>query len=364
MAVSEKWVLWECGFNQLAFEDGTVNASVRELVSFSVKPILVLASCSWDACHLYVKVKGEVRPLTKTTGRWKQVVDALNGQLGGEVVKELTEIGSVVIAKTDHDRIVGVSGEMMDLVVDQSGERPLATGEKPLTTDQSGMRPLATNQSAKLIDSLYHISLGTYVKLNDGHMYRGAVNTDSALEIDRLVLLGIPIQQVSCGSDHMLLLGSGRVWSYGLNHRGQLGLGDLQTRLDPVIVEALDGVPFGDISCGNWHNLALSQFGDVYSWGWNADGQLGHSADTATIAIPTLLNMGHREVDFKHVQCGARHSAAVSRCGLLFTWGWNGYQQLGHHDCPGPAQVSTGAEVVWLHCAPWSTLFLTHHRPS
>ena len=342
-----------------------MKTTMRELLSFPMEPVLVIASCTWDTSHMYVEVKGEVRPFTSTTGRWKKVVNALDGQLNGEVVKELTEIGSALIAKTDLDRLVNANGEIVDL-----GETLLATHQSAgLATHQSAglathqSAGLATHQSAGLVDSLYPISSGAYVRLDDGRVCRAAVNADSALEIDRLVLPGIPVQQVSCGSDHMLLLGNGRVWSCGLNHRGQLGLGDLQARPDPVIVEALDGVPFDDISCGNWHNLALSQFGDVYSWGWNADGQLGHSADTPTIAVPTLLDVGPGEVNFKCVRCGARHSAAVSRHGLLFTWGWNGYQQLGHSDCTGPALVSTGAEVVWLHCAPWSTMFLTHHRP-
>ena len=29
------------------------------------------------------------------------------------------------------------------------------------------------------------------------------------------------------------------------------------------------------LASGGWHNLALTESGDVYSWGWNESGQLG-----------------------------------------------------------------------------------------
>lgn len=33
------------------------------------------------------------------------------------------------------------------------------------------------------------------------------------------------------------------------------------------------------VSAGGWHNLALGEGGDVYSWGWNESGQLGLETD-------------------------------------------------------------------------------------
>jgi hypothetical protein len=425
-----KWSLFECGFNQCVFEGRDVETSMRELFSFSRKPLSLAASCSWDSSYIYVELEGDGKRVV-TIGKWKMVVDELQNKLNGEVIKELTEVGSrVLIVKTSSNRLVSVNrgnhdGHISSLLIrqlevinqseglihsTQSGANQLEGINSVHSTHQSegaidsvhsthqsegavdsvhsthqseGAVELvhsthqsegavesvhSTHQSEGAVDSVHSTRLGAhFVRFDTGQVYR-AVLTDSTLEITKPILLGIPMQRVSCGSDHVLLLGNGRVWSCGLNHRGQLGVGDLQSRLEqPVLVEALDGICCRDISCGNWHNLTLSQFGDIYSWGWNADKQLGHSADTATVALPMLVDIGGGDMDFTLVRCGARHSAAVSRCGLLFTWGWNGYQQLGHTDCSpsgSPAHVSTAcAEVVWLHCAPWSTLFLTHHKP-
>lgn len=338
-----KWVLQECGFNQLVFGGGSSENSVREVFSSSTEPVLLLASSSWDTSHVYLEVKGEGRTLA--IGRWKQVVQEINGKLEGEKVKEITEVGSVLIAKTSCDRLLSVS--------------PHGVGELVV----AGNITESTNQSG--VDAVYPSpgsSSQLYVRLDNGRVYSAAFTAESSIQINNPVIPSVPVEKVSCGSDHMLLLSNGRVWSCGLNHRGQLGLGDLQGRTEPVVVEALDGIPFDDISCGNWHNLVLSRFGDIYSWGWNADQQLGHSADSATVAIPMLVDVSEGERSFRCVRSGARHSAALSVCGLLYTWGWNGYQQLGHPKCAGPVSVpiQPGAKVVWLHCKPWSTLFLTH----
>ena len=59
-----------------------------------------------------------------------------------------------------------------------------------------------------------------------------------------------------------------------LGSRGELGLGDLEERKEPVLLEALGGLTVTQVSAGGWHNLALGEEA-VYAWGWNESGQLG-----------------------------------------------------------------------------------------
>ena len=82
---------------------------------------------------------------------------------------------------------------------------------------------------------------------------------------------------VSCGHEHILLLTrNGLVYSYGRGSKGQLGLGNLEDIFDgQKEIEALTGIRIMQISAGGWHSLALSEFGDIYAWGWNESGQLG-----------------------------------------------------------------------------------------
>ena len=47
-------------------------------------------------------------------------------------------------------------------------------------------------------------------------------------------------QQVSCGSEHSYALSKdGEVYAWGLNFKGQLGLGDFENRYEPTLVESL-----------------------------------------------------------------------------------------------------------------------------
>ena len=83
--------------------------------------------------------------------------------------------------------------------------------------------------------------------------------------------------------------------------------------------------------------------GDIYGWGWNDSGQIGSCLDDTNeenkvitkenipklIFTPSLLNTP-LDVCFSDIFAGSRHSAAISDDGNVFTWGWNGYGQLGH----------------------------------
>lgn len=43
----------------------------------------------------------------------------------------------------------------------------------------------------------------------------------------------------------------------------------------PRIVDALAGVAVRNISTGAWHSAVVTSSGDLYTWGWGSDGQLG-----------------------------------------------------------------------------------------
>lgn len=68
----------------------------------------------------------------------------------------------------------------------------------------------------------------------------------------------------------------GKVFSWGQNRYGQLGLGlegpAVQT---PQTILSLTGIPFAQISAGGAHSFALSLSGAIFGWGRNKFGQLG-----------------------------------------------------------------------------------------
>lgn len=85
----------------------------------------------------------------------------------------------------------------------------------------------------------------------------------------------LTVTDVVCGKEHCLLLTEhGQVFSWGGGSRGQLGHGNLLSEERPRLVMALDGMRIKKIAAGGWHSACISQFDDLYMFGWNESGQL------------------------------------------------------------------------------------------
>ncbi|XP_035878955.1 alsin isoform X3 [Phyllostomus discolor] len=81
------------------------------------------------------------------------------------------------------------------------------------------------------------------------------------------------------------------VWTWGKGKEGQLGHGDVLPRLQPLCVKCLDGKEVIHLEAGGYHSLALTAKSQVYSWGSNTFGQLGHSDFPTT--VPRLAKLGY-----------------------------------------------------------------------
>ena len=65
-----------------------------------------------------------------------------------------------------------------------------------------------------------------------------------------------------------------------------------------VCLQARDGSPFVDVACGWAHSVALSRSGAVFAWGLNCKGQLG-VGDTKARAYPTQIVARGSTLDHK-----------------------------------------------------------------
>ena len=90
---------------------------------------------------------------------------------------------------------------------------------------------------------------------------------------------GTTVLQVQCGGAHTLALcDNGDVYAWGSNDDMQLGLGPgVGKKVNrPELVTDLSGKGILRVACGKNFSLALSESGDVYSWGAGSALQLGH----------------------------------------------------------------------------------------
>ena len=70
---------------------------------------------------------------------------------------------------------------------------------------------------------------------------------------------GYRFRRVRCGNQHTLALTeTGEVVTWGYGGYGQLGHGDTDSRSDPTLVEALAGLKVSEIACGGWHSVFLT----------------------------------------------------------------------------------------------------------
>ncbi|KAM3862238.1 alsin-like [Diretmus argenteus] len=99
------------------------------------------------------------------------------------------------------------------------------------------------------------------------------------------------------------------VWSWGRGTEGQLGHGDQLARLQPLCIKSLTGEEVIKVAAGSHHSLALTAQCQVYSWGSNICGQLGHVNSPVTIPQQVKLSEGLRVWD---VSAGQSHSLLLA----------------------------------------------------
>jgi hypothetical protein len=74
------------------------------------------------------------------------------------------------------------------------------------------------------------------------------------------------------------------------------------------------------VSCGDYHTMALDEFGNLWAWGKNTDGQLGDGTNTDR-SEPVQILPGHKFVD---ISAGANFSVALDSDGYYYTCGSTG----------------------------------------
>ncbi|XP_030837223.1 probable E3 ubiquitin-protein ligase HERC3 [Strongylocentrotus purpuratus] len=157
---------------------------------------------------------------------------------------------------------------------------------------------------------------------------------------------GVDIVSVCCGRHHFLALSAdGRVYSWGRNDVGQLGIRKKKKRhhnrsqttqdLKPRLIEELSNYDVIQIACGDDHSLALTRDRRLFSWGSNSHGQLG--VKTKGHAKPIEIK-GLWGIPLQHIAAGGAHSVALSTTGSIFVWGSNTHGQLGLQQLDGKRQ--------------------------
>ncbi|PIK43587.1 putative secretion-regulating guanine nucleotide exchange factor [Apostichopus japonicus] len=169
------------------------------------------------------------------------------------------------------------------------------------------------------------------------------------------------------------------IFSWGANSYGQLSLGDTEDRTlpvrstshvsevkqisgggghtvvltyssGPVKVEGFNGHPVRDVAAGIRHSLAVTDDGNVWTWGCGKRGQLGWLEN-----LQSGQRWSHKprtvseEMKCRSVAAGAYHSLAITVHNRLFGWGDNKRGQLAIEPdkTAGTLMFSKPREISW-----------------
>ncbi|XP_059046133.1 probable E3 ubiquitin-protein ligase HERC4 isoform X2 [Achroia grisella] len=174
------------------------------------------------------------------------------------------------------------------------------------------------------------------------------------------------ILSVACGIQHSLALNEwGIPYSWGCNGMGQLGVvqTDAQSHNVPCIIKELATKNVVQVACGSFHSIALTNSGDLYSWGANSYGQCGLGIFTSKEMKPRQITslLG---VPIALIACGSNHTFVLSKSGAVFGWGKNSHGQLGLQNTENrcyPTHLKTlrNVKVCHIACGEDFTVFLT-----
>ncbi|MBN3299656.1 HERC2 ligase, partial [Amia calva] len=139
------------------------------------------------------------------------------------------------------------------------------------------------------------------------------------------------IRDIACGSSHSAAItSSGELYTWGLGEYGRLGHGDNTTQLRPKMVKVLIGHRVIQVACGSRdaQTLALTDEGLVFSWGDGDFGKLGRGGSEGCNIPQNIERLNGQGVC--QIECGAQFSLALTKSGVVWTWGKGDYFRLGH----------------------------------
>ncbi|XP_008550734.2 X-linked retinitis pigmentosa GTPase regulator [Microplitis demolitor] len=173
------------------------------------------------------------------------------------------------------------------------------------------------------------------------------------------------VTHVACGRAHTLICtGHEKLLACGSDQESQLGRGQISTSDSstlPVVIYDSNkvGSKILQIAAGSHHSLALTIDGDVLAWGSNLEGQLGLPGTSGLINKPTKVNLPE---PVKQISAGYYHSAFLTKSGVIYICGEAESGKLGialdFRTQIAPKQMQLPVSVISVACGGHHTLLL------
>ncbi|KAH0876074.1 hypothetical protein HID58_073436 [Brassica napus] len=241
---------------------------------------------------------------------------------------------------------------------------------KTMQTKVSGSDGFRVSVSSAQSSSSHGSGADDADALGDVYIWGEVIISDNAVTATRTdVLVPKPLEsnivlevhQIACGVRHAAFVTrQGEIFTWGEESGGRLGHGMGKDVLHPRLVDSL-ATNFDFVSCGEFHTCAVTLSGELYTWGdgTHSVGLLGHGSDISHW-IPKRIAGPLEGLHVASVACGPWHTALVTSHGRLFTFGDGTFGVLGHGDretvrSPREVESLSGLRTIAVSCGVWHT---------
>ena len=172
------------------------------------------------------------------------------------------------------------------------------------------------------------------------------------------------------GLGHSLALtDAGDLYSFGRNDLGQLGVGDTTNRFSLTQVAGT----WVSVSAGSpGFSLAIKDDGTLWAWGDRSDGCLGDGSTSGAATSPQQVGSA---TNWLSVSCGSDvfgsgvggHLIAVNSAGELWGWGFQRYGRLGNGadlNSANSSPTQIGSDTNWISASAGYRFTLALKQPA
>jgi X-linked retinitis pigmentosa GTPase regulator len=145
----------------------------------------------------------------------------------------------------------------------------------------------------------------------------------------------------------------GRLFSWGKNEFGQLGLGNKTQELkvnfpNKIAITNSNNFEISEIFCGEEHCGFTNNKKEAFIWGYGNDGRLGNKKNM-NLNTPSKLLIEDKNIEIKKIACGGHHTAILSDKGDLYMCGNGRDGELGNGNILQSASVSRNYPIFVYH---------------
>ncbi|KAF5183864.1 Regulator of chromosome condensation [Thalictrum thalictroides] len=166
--------------------------------------------------------------------------------------------------------------------------------------------------------------------------------------------------QAIAGPGHSLAVTSkGEVYSFGSNSSGQLGHGTLEEEWRPRPIRSLQGVRIIQAAAGAGRTMLISDAGQVYAFGKDSFGEAEYGTQGTKFAMTPNRIESLKNIFVVQAAIGNFFTAVLSREGRVYTFSWGSDATLGHqtdtsdlepHPLLGPLEDVPVVQIAAGYC--------------